>query len=157
MGFWTRPGPWVEVIVVCLRSELLDKKVATSTTRTTDQYLRSQVLLADTGEKLSRVDRSTRYLPGVGNPRAAARTSARDRQSDSSCMQISFIQLILRFSPPADHEFRIPAFHIHVPIYCARARAHAYARIRYTRCRPRGAAVAGRPATRRTHLSRSLR
>ena len=27
MGFWTRPGPWVEVIVVCLRSELLDEAV----------------------------------------------------------------------------------------------------------------------------------
>ena len=43
----------------------------------------------------------------------------RDRHSDFSCMQVSITQLILRISPPAEYEFRIPVFHIHVPRYCA--------------------------------------
>ena len=59
---------------------------------------------------------------GVGKPRAAAH---RDRHSDFSCMQVSITQLILRISPPAEYEFRIPVFHIHVPRYCAYGKLRA--------------------------------
>ena len=59
---------------------------------------------------------------GVGKPRAAAH---RDGLSDFSCMQVSITQLILRISPPAEYEFRIPVFHIHVPSYCAYGKLRA--------------------------------
>ena len=42
-----------------------------------------------------------------------------------SCMQVSITQLILRISPPAEYEFRIPVFHIHVPRYCAYGKLRA--------------------------------
>ena len=40
-------------------------------------------------------------------------------------MQVSITQLILRISPPAEYEFRIPVFHIHVPRYCAYGKLRA--------------------------------
>eukprot|EP01043_Picozoa_sp_COSAG02_P034680 COSAG02_NODE_2440_length_8858_cov_73.811965_2_plen_123_part_00 len=80
----------------------------------------------DTAEKSSReqqalLEYTRTYLlvstvPGAGNQQAAARGN---RQSVSSCMQISFTQLILRISPPAEYEFLISVFQIHVPSYCA--------------------------------------
>ena len=69
-----------------------------------------------------RADFQTSTIPGAGNPRAAAH---RDRHSDFSCMQVSITQLILRISPPAEYEFRIPVFHIHVPRYCAYGKLRA--------------------------------
>ena len=72
------------------------------------------------GAHADRVQHVPRYLVWV------SRVQQRDRRhSDFSCMQVSITQLILRISPPAEYEFRIPVFHMHVPSYCTYGKLRA--------------------------------